>query len=189
MMRHGGFRNRLTAFALLGVILAMFALVAASVPLYSLFCQVTGFSGTTRRAIAAPTEVVMDRLITVRFNASTAPDLDWQFEPLEPSVRVHPGEEQVVTYRAVNHAHEPVTGTATFNVTPHKVGRYFDKLQCFCFTKQRLEAGQSADFQVSFFVDPEIVRDLDTEEVDTITLSYTMFRAKTASTDLSLESR
>ncbi len=114
----------------------------------------------------------------MRFNAETASDLGWEFRPLQESVTVHPGEERVVAYRAVNRTSEKVTGTATFNVTPFKAGIYFNKLQCFCFTKQRLAPGESADLSVSFFVDADILTDPNTRDVDTITLSYTMFRAK-----------
>jgi cytochrome c oxidase assembly protein subunit 11 len=173
-----GRRKGVTVLALCAVLGCMFGLVAASVPLYRLFCQATGYGGTTQRASAAPATEVAGRLITVRFDAETAPDLPWEFRPLQASVKVHPGEEKVIAYRAVNHGKEPVTGTATFNVTPLKAGIYFDKLQCFCFTKQHLDAGQSADLSVSFFVDPDIVGDANTRDVDTITLSYTMFRAK-----------
>jgi cytochrome c oxidase assembly protein subunit 11 len=178
-MHPGGRRNRATVGALLTVVAAMIGLTAASVPLYRLFCQVTGYGGTTQRASAAPDKEVANRLITVRFDASEAPDLGWEFRPLQGSVTVHPGEEKMVAYRAVNLTSAPVTGTATYNVTPAKAGPYFDKLQCFCFTKQHLEPGQSADLTVSFFVDPEIASDPNTRDVDTITLSYTMFRAKT----------
>jgi cytochrome c oxidase assembly protein subunit 11 len=171
--------KRWTVAGLLAVVGVMIGLVSASVPLYRLFCQATGYSGTTQRASAAPTSEIADRLITVRFDADTAPDLNWEFRPLQASVRVHPGEEKVIAYRAVNRNKEPVTGTATFNVTPAKAGIYFDKLQCFCFTKQLLEPGQQTDLTVSFFVDPDIARDPNTQDVDTITLSYTMFRAKT----------
>jgi cytochrome c oxidase assembly protein subunit 11 len=171
-------RNVVTIGALLFVIGAMLGLTAASVPLYRLFCQVTGYGGTTQRATSAPDHAVEGRVITVRFDASTAPGLDWEFHPLQAEVRVHPGEERVVAYRAVNHAKTPVTGTATFNVTPAKAGIYFDKLQCFCFTQQHLEPGEGADLSVSFFVDPDIASDPATADVDTITLSYTMFRAK-----------
>jgi cytochrome c oxidase assembly protein subunit 11 len=171
-------RNVVTIAALLFVIGVMLGLTAASVPLYRLFCQVTGYGGTTQRATNAPDHAVEGRVITVRFDASTAPGLDWEFHPLQAEVRVHPGEERVVAYRAVNHAKTPVTGTATFNVTPAKAGIYFDKLQCFCFTQQHLGPGEGADLSVSFFVDPDIASDPATADVDTITLSYTMFRAK-----------
>jgi cytochrome c oxidase assembly protein subunit 11 len=178
-MAAGRKRNGATAGALLLVVAAMIGVTAASVPLYRLFCQATGFGGTTQRADAPPAKDVAEKLVTVRFDADQAPDLGWEFRPLQASVKVHPGEEKVVAYRAVNLTKRAETGTATFNVTPVKAGIYFDKLQCFCFTKQHLEPGQSAELTVSFFVDPEIVTDPNTRDVDTITLSYTMFRAKT----------
>jgi cytochrome c oxidase assembly protein subunit 11 len=171
-------RNGLTAGLLLSLVAAMIGLTAVSAPLYRLFCQVTGYEGTTQRAGAAPQRQVADRLITVRFDANIAADLAWEFEPLQRSVTVHPGEEKVVAYRARNLTGTPLTGTATFNVTPAKTGIYFDKLQCFCFTRQHLEPGESAELSVKFFVDPDIVGDPQTRDVDTITLSYTMFRAK-----------
>jgi len=172
-------RNARTASGLVVVVLAMVGLSFASVPLYRLFCEATGYSGTTQRATATPDgSTASDALVTVRFNAETASDLGWEFRPLQDQVTVHPGEERVVAYRAVNRTNEPITGTATFNVTPFKAGIYFNKLQCFCFTKQHLAAGESADLSVSFFVDPDILTDPNTRDVDTITLSYTMFRAK-----------
>jgi cytochrome c oxidase assembly protein subunit 11 len=171
-------RNGATVGALLAVVGVMIVLTAASVPLYRLFCQVTGYGGTTQRAQSVPDREVEGRLITVRFDASTAPDLDWEFRPLQATVRVHPGEEKVIAYRAVNRSQVALTGTATFNVTPAKAGIYFDKLQCFCFTRQHLAPGEGADLGVSFFVDPDIAGDPNTADIDTITLSYTMFRAK-----------
>jgi len=171
-------RKGLTAGALLGIVAAMSVLVAFSVPLYRLFCAATGYNGTTQRATEAASEIVKGRTITVRFDANVAPGLDWQFRPEQRSVQVHPGETKVVNYKAFNMSKQPVTGTATFNVTPSKAGLYFYKLQCFCFTAQHLAPGQSADLAVQFFVDPDIVKDHDDDDVDTITLSYTMFRAK-----------
>jgi cytochrome c oxidase assembly protein subunit 11 len=170
-------RNARVASGLAAVVVAMIGLSFAAVPLYRLFCEATGYSGTTQRA-AAPPDTTSDALVTVRFNAETASDLGWEFRPLEDHVTVHPGEERVIAYRAVNRTGETVTGTATFNVTPFKAGIYFNKLQCFCFTKQQLAPGESADLSVSFFVDPDILTDPNTRDVDTITLSYTMFRAK-----------
>jgi len=170
--------NSGTVIALLAVVGVMGGLVAASVPLYRLFCAATGYGGTTQRANAAPADEVRGRLITVRFDAETAPDLPWSFRPVQLQVRVHPGEQKLAVFRAVNRSPEPITGTASYNVTPNKAGLYFDKLQCFCFSKQHLDPGQSADLTVSFFVDPDIVKDPNTTDVDTITLSYTMFRAK-----------
>jgi cytochrome c oxidase assembly protein subunit 11 len=179
MARPRQHRNARVAAGLAAVIVAMIGLSFASVPLYRLFCEATGYSGTTQRADAAPDlTTASDALVTVRFNAETAGDLGWDFRPLQDQVAVRPGEERVIAYRAVNRTSEMVTGTATFNVTPFKAGIYFDKLQCFCFTKQKLAPGESADLTVSFFVDPDILADPNTRDVDTITLSYTMFRAK-----------
>jgi len=171
-------RNRLTVLALLGVIGVMVGLDIAAVPLYRLFCAVTGYNGTTQRAEEAPSAELKDRLVTVRFNADIAADLGWEFRPLVTSVQLHPVEERTIAYRAVNKSHEGITGTATYNVTPTKVGLYFDKIQCFCFTRQHLDPGESKDLTVTFFVDPDIASDPNTRDVDTITLSYTMFRAK-----------
>jgi cytochrome c oxidase assembly protein subunit 11 len=172
-------RNRRTVLALMVVLCAMGGLVVASVPLYRLFCAATGYEGTTQRASAAPAKATQGHLITVRFNASIAPDLPWEFRPEQREVTVHPGEEKVISYRAVNRSAEPIYGRATYNVTPNKAGLYFDKIQCFCFSNQFLAPGQSAELSVSFFVDPDLLKDPDTQDVDTITLSYTMFRAKT----------
>jgi cytochrome c oxidase assembly protein subunit 11 len=172
-------RNARTAARLAVIVLAMVGLTFASVPLYRLFCGATGYAGTTQRAAAPPQASAAGKsLITVRFNAETSNDLGWEFRPLQEQVTVHPGEERVIAYRAVNHTNEPITGTATFNVTPFKAGIYFNKIQCFCFSRQHLAPGESADLSVSFFVDPDISTDANTRDVDTITLSYTMFRAK-----------
>jgi len=116
-------------------------------------------------------------VVTVRFDANIAPDIDWTFSPPAP-VQLHPGEEHTVAYYAVNKSREPLVGTATYNVTPGKAGLYFDKIQCFCFTRQSLAPGESKDLAVTFFVDPDIATDPNTRDVDTITLSYTMFRAE-----------
>ena len=171
-------RKRVTVGVLLGVVGAMVVLVSFSVPLYRLFCAATGYNGATQRAEVAPDEVVKGRTITVRFDANTAPGLPWDFHPDQRSVTVHPGETKLIHYHAVNRSAQDTTGTATFNVTPSKAGLYFDKLQCFCFTKQHLKPGESAELGVQFFVDPDIVEDVNAADVDTITLSYTMFRAK-----------
>jgi cytochrome c oxidase assembly protein subunit 11 len=169
-------RTAATVLPLAAVVAAMVGLSFASVPLYRLFCQATGYGGTTQRAASAPKEVA-DAVITVRFDAESAPDLGWEFRPVTPEIRLHPGEQREVFFRAVNRSAEAVTGTATYNVTPTKSGIYFDKLQCFCFTEQRLLPGESRDMGVVFFVDPDVLRDPNTREVRTITLSYTMFRA------------
>lgn len=170
-------RRHWTASGLLLVVGCMLGLVGASVPLYRLFCTVTGYNGTTQRADAAPVKTVAGRTITVRFDANVAPGLDWEFRRLQTSVQVHPGETKTIAYRAVNRGPSAVTGTAAFNVTPAKTGLYFDKLQCFCFTRQYLAPGASRDLTVTFFVDPDIANDPNDADVDTITLSYSMFRA------------
>ena len=171
-------RKGATALLLVSVVAGMAGLSFASVPLYRLFCQATGVGGTTQRADSAPANA-SDVVVTIRFDAETAPDLGWEFHPLQDAVTVHPGEQRQIFYRAVNKTTQPVTASATFNVTPAKSGIYFDKLQCFCFSEQHLEPGESADMGVVFFVDPDILTDPNTTELRTITLSYTIFRAHT----------
>ena len=171
--------KRRTVLVVFGILAAMTALVSMSVPIYRLFCAATGYEGTTQRASAAPSTEVKDRLITVRFNANTAPDLPWDFRPMQGEVKVHPGEQKLAKFFAANRSAERITGHAVYNVTPDKAGLYFDKLQCFCFTDEYLDPGQSAELDVQFFVDPDIVKDPNTTDIDTITLSYTMFRSKT----------
>jgi cytochrome c oxidase assembly protein subunit 11 len=174
-------RNRRTVVSLLMVIVGMGCLAYASVPLYRIFCQVTGFGGTTQRAETAPAEAAA-RVITVRFDATVA-DVPWEFEPAQRTLAVRVGETALATYRAHNRSRQPVTGTATFNVTPPKAGQYFDKIQCFCFSEQTLGAGQSVDMPVSFFIDPALLADHNLDDVHTITLSYTFFRAKNQAAD------
>ncbi len=170
-------RNRRIAALLVTVPLAMGALAWASAPLYRLFCQVTGFGGTPGTAAEAPQAAADAPSIEIRFNADIAPDLDWRFGPVERAVTVRLGEPALAFYRAENLGDEPVTGAAVFNVTPLKAGAYFSKIDCFCFTEQRLGPGESADMPVSFFVDPEIATDPNVRDVGTITLSYTFFRS------------
>jgi len=171
-------RNRRIAALLVTVPLAMGALAWASAPLYRLFCQVTGFGGTPGTAAEAPQAAADAPSIEIRFNADIAPDLDWRFGPVEQAVTVRLGEPALAFYRAENLGDEPVTGAAVFNVTPLKAGAYFSKIDCFCFTEQRLGPGESADMPVSFFVDPEIADDPNVRDVGTITLSYTFFRSE-----------
>src|SRR5262249_3879944 len=166
--------NALTVLGACAVILAMVGLTAASVPLYRLFCQVTGYGGTTQVARQAPGASELPA-ITVRFDAEVDPTLPWRFQPVEHEVVVRPGEQRLAFYEATNLADHPVVGRATFNVTPHKVGGYFDKLQCFCFDEQTLAPHATAQLAVSFFVDPALLADADTREVRDITLSYTFF--------------
>ena len=168
-------QKAVTAALLGGLVAGMVGLSFAAVPLYRIFCQVTGFEGTTQRASAPPGQVA-SRVITVRFNADTDPALPWRFEPAQTALKVKVGEEATAFYRAKNLARESVVGQAVFNVTPLKAGLYFDKIQCFCFSEQRLSAGESADMPVVFFVNPDLLKDRNMDDVDTITLSYTFYR-------------
>lgn len=173
-------RNLAAAALLFGTAAGMAGLAYASVPLYRLFCQVTGFGGTTRVAAEAP-GAVAGRVVTVRFDANVARDLPWRFEPVVPAVKVAVGENVLAFYRARNVSNAPITGTATFNVTPHKAGSFFAKVECFCFTEQTLAPGETVELPVSFFIDPAILKDPEAEDVGEITLSYTFFRALAAS--------
>ena len=170
-------RNRRTFAALALVALGMVGLAYASVPLYRLFCQVTGFGGTPQRVAAAPEMPAgaNERFVTIRFNADIVGPLPWRFEPVQREIVVKVGERLLAFYRATNLADREITGQATYNVTPDKAGRFFDKIDCFCFTEQRLAAGETAEMPVSFFVDPSILLDRGMDEVKTITLSYTFF--------------
>ena len=153
----------------------------ASVPLYRMFCQITGYGGTTDRADISdlPTETY-DREITVRFNTDTYGKLGWEFVPLQKSQTVKVGEHKLAFFKVRNTKNTTTKGTATFNVTPHKVGQYFMKVQCFCFEEQPLAAGEEMEIPVSYYVDPDILNDEDAAEVSTITLSYTFFPIKNA---------
>jgi len=165
-----------TLMALLGLIAIMVALVVASESLYRLFCQVTGYGGTTQKADAS-TGVILGRDMTIRFNSDVNKELPWYFKPVQRSVKVKIGEEALIFYKAINNSKETITGTATFNVTPFKAAPYFNKIDCFCFTEQTLAPGEEVDMPVSFFIDPDIADDKRLEEVKEITLSYTFFKA------------
>jgi len=169
-------RHRRLALVLVAGVAAMIGLTYASVPFYRIFCQVTGFGGYTQRADHAPS-AALERMVTVRFNADVNVGLPWLFAPLQREVRVHVGETGMAYFRAQNMAGRRVTGQATFNVTPDKAGLYFTKIACFCFNEQALEPGQSVDMPVTFFVDPKLASDPKMADVQTITLSYTFFRA------------
>jgi len=169
-------RHGTTVILLLAVVAGMAGLTAAAVPLYRIFCAATGYGGATQRASVAP-EDVSKALVTVRFNTEIDPGLNWEFRPLVDEVRVHPGEQKQVFFRAVNRSKQGITARAVYNVTPTKIGIYFDKLQCFCFNAQYLAPGESKDMGVVFFVDPDLLKDPDTSDVRTITLSYSMFKA------------
>lgn len=156
------------------VAMGMVGVAYAAVPLYQIFCQITGFGGTTQRADASPQQA-LDQKITVAFDANVNASLSWEFVPSQHSQTIRIGEQTLAFYKAMNTGTRPVTGTATFNVTPVGAGVYFSKIECFCFTEQTLQPGQSIDMPVSYFVDPDIVKDPDMKSVKTITLSYTFY--------------
>ena len=171
-----GKRNRWTLVSCVGIVLGMTALSFAAVPLYDLFCRVTGYGGTTQKVAKSSGEIV-DRIVRIRFDASVNSSLDWQFQPVQREISIKIGESAVAFYRARNLSATRSKGTATYNVTPLKAGKYFNKIDCFCFTEQSLEPGKSADMPVTFFVDPAIAKDKNLDDVKTITLSYTFFAA------------
>ncbi len=160
-----------------GIVFGMFALTFAAVPLYRMFCEKTGHGGTTQVAKSRP-DRIEDRVITVRFNADTHSDLPWDFKPLQKEIKVKAGEVGLAFYHGKNLSPSHTAGMAIYNVTPHKAGIYFNKVECFCFLEQHLEGSQETDFPVQFFIDPDIAKDPTLDDVDTITLSYTFFRFK-----------
>ena len=168
-------RNGRTAALFFALVAAMVGVAYASVPLYRLFCQVTGFAGTTQRAAGDAAPGPVGRMIGVRFDANHAPSLPWTFAPTESHRRVAIGARYITNFTARNLSERPVTGRASFNVTPSQAGAYFTKIQCFCFTEQRLAPGQEVQMPVVFFVDPKILDDPNARDIDEITLSYTFY--------------
>jgi cytochrome c oxidase assembly protein subunit 11 len=169
-------RNGRTAMLAALLVVAMVGLAYASVPLYRLFCQVTGFGGTPIRAAEMDSSIqATGKIISVRFDANTSSALPWQFKPEEHVQRVALGARDMAFYTAKNLGDKPVTGTATFNVTPSQAGQYFTKIQCFCFTEQTLKPGEEMRMPVVFFVDPKILEDPHARKIDEITLSYTFY--------------
>lgn len=163
-----------TAAKLVGVAVVMASLSFAAVPFYDWFCRVTGFGGTTAVAETAPTEI-LDQTIRIRFDASTAQGMPWEFKPVQRTMTVRIGENALAFYEAYNPTDRVVGGTASYNVTPDAAGGYFSKIACFCFTEQILQPGERVEMPVSFFVDPEIVKDREGKFVKEITLSYTFY--------------
>lgn len=170
-------RNRRVALMASGVALGMLGLAYASVPLYSLFCEATGFGGTTQIAANAPASPSA-KSITIRFDANIDGALSWIFHPKELRQETRIGEVAMAYYIARNTGKEEATGTAVFNVTPPEAGIYFNKISCFCFTEQHLVPGQSVEMPVQYFVDPAILEDADTKTIREITLSYTFYPAR-----------
>ncbi|NJM33664.1 MAG: cytochrome c oxidase assembly protein [Rhodomicrobium sp.] len=174
--QHAQNANRRLAAGLALFAAVMVGLSFAAVPLYRIFCQVTGYGGTTQKA-DAPSARVVDRVITVRFDASVSSDLKWSFRPVEREVQVKIGENKLAFYEAANKTGAPLSGTASFNVTPEIAGSYFSKIECFCFVEQTLQPGQRVDMPVSFFIDPAILDDPDARRIEEIVLSYTFFKS------------
>ena len=170
--------NARLAWRLVAVVGGMLGLAYAAVPLYEAFCKATGFNGTPLVAQEGERPIVA-RTVKVRFDSNVDPNLAWRFEPLQREIKVHLGEEKLVHFRATNVSQRPIVGTATYNVTPERTAGWFNKVQCFCFTEQLLQPGQSVDMPVIFFVDAEMAKDRRYDDIRTITLSYTFYEAKT----------
>ena len=179
-------KNRKTGGLVLLVVAGMVGLSFASVPLYRLFCQVTGFGGTTQISQILP-DKILERSVTVKFNADVNRALPWDFRPQQREITVHIGEKALIAYAARNKIARPTAGTAIYNVTPLKVGKYFHKIQCFCFDEQILGPGQKVSMPVMFYIDPAMDEDPGMEDVSVITLSYTFFPADSSALEQGLD--
>lgn len=179
-------RNKRTVRWVLGVVVAMVGLSYASVPLYNLFCRMTGFDGTAKLAEAAP-DHELARTITVKFNTDTAQDLPWNFKAEERQITLPVGRKALINFRAENYTNAPVTGTAVYSITPAKAGKFFRKIECFCFGEQLLTPGQTMDMPVIFFIDPAIADAPDLDDLTTITLSYSFFRTESERLEQALQ--
>ena len=169
-------RNRRTMLTMAGVGLSMLALGFASVPLYRIFCEQTGFGGTTMRADAnVQVQEAAGHTMSIRFDSNVQPGMPWQFYPEHRTDTVTVGRKDMAIFIAKNMSDKPVTGTASFNVTPSQAGAYFTKIQCFCFTEQTLQPGEEVRMPVLYFVDPKILDDPDNKDTQQITLSYTFY--------------
>jgi cytochrome c oxidase assembly protein subunit 11 len=166
--------KRKTVLQTVSLVVFMGALAWASVPLYDWFCRVTGFGGVTNTAQTG-SDVILDKTIKIRFDASLDRDMPWEFKPVERQVEMRIGETGMVFYEAYNPTNRPVAGTASYNVTPYEAGNFFTKIDCFCFEQQVLQPGERVEMPVTFFVDPEIVDDRDAKYTKVITLSYTFY--------------
>ena len=166
----------------------MVGMAYAAVPLYQLFCQVTGYNGTTQRA-EQYSDVILDRTIKVTFDANVSTDLNWDFKPVQSSITPRIGETVEVKFIATNRSPVPTSGTAVFNVTPMDAAAYFNKVECFCFTETTLQPGQSYEMPVVFYIDPEIVKHRRTRDLSTLTLSYTFYPTKTEKPVASLQGK
>jgi cytochrome c oxidase assembly protein subunit 11 len=168
-------RNKQTLITVSSIAIGMFALAFAFVPLYNIFCKVTGYGGATQTSIIAP-EVIGKRNLKIFFNSDIANDLNWSFKTSQRYITLFPGEEKLAFFEAVNLSEQDLWGTATYNVTPEVAGKYFNKIECFCFTEQMIKGRGKASFPVSFFIDPEIENDPYLKNLKEITLSYSFFK-------------
>lgn len=166
--------NRVVVGTCLAFVAGMVGMAYAAVPLYDMFCRVTGYNGTTQRVEQA-SDVILDEKVKVTFDANTSGGLPWEFKPVQRDIDIRIGETVQVMYRAKNLSSKPTTGQATFNVTPMQAGAYFNKVQCFCFTETTLQPGEEMEMPVVFFVDPDIVKAVETKDIKTLTLSYTFY--------------
>ena len=183
-------RNGRTAIGLSAVVVGMVGLAFASEPLYRIFCQVTGYAGTTQVASEAPLkDEVLDRIVSVRFDANVNTKLPWRFRPVQREINVRVGEQALAFFEATNLSDKPLVGTASFNVTPYKAAIHFNKIDCFCFTQQVLMPGQTVQMPVTFFVDAEMAEDTGAMDLRTITLSYTFFRDEDQSAAVELAAK
>jgi cytochrome c oxidase assembly protein subunit 11 len=170
-------RDLLVAACCGAVVVGMVGAAYAAVPLYSWFCKATGFGGTTQVAEKAP-DRILGRTLTIRFDSNVTPGLPWKFQPEQNEIKVRVGEVATVHYKVVNKAARDIAGQASYNVSPPTVGGYFNKINCFCFTEQRLKAGETREMAVVFYIDPSITADRDQNDLNTITLSYTFYRQR-----------
>ena len=170
-------RDVLVASCCGAVVAGMVGAAYASVPFYNWFCKTTGFGGTTQVAESAP-DHVLGRTLTIRFDSNVSAGLPWKFQPEQNAIQVRIGEVATVHYKVVNEAAREIAAQASYNVSPPTVGAYFDKINCFCFTEQRLKPGETRDMTVVFYVDPAIAKDRDQNDLNVITLSYTFYRLR-----------
>ena len=169
-------QNKKVIFIIIFIGMLMLSLSYAAVPLYDIFCRVTGFGGTTQIASSAPGSTGHPN-INIRFESNITDSLNWDFYSKTKTVKIPMGEEKTIYYFAKNLSDEPIVGTATFNVTPAKAGQYFMKIDCFCFVEQLLNPGESMNMPVTFFIDPDLYKDENVQEVNEITLSYTFMKS------------
>ncbi len=179
--------NKRVVLSLVAIVAFMGAMGIAAIPFYNWFCSVTGYGGTTAVASSGQAAEILDQTMAIRFDASTERDMPWTFKPVQREMEIRIGEVGLAFYEAYNPTDRVVAGTASYNVTPHTAGGYFTKIDCFCFTEQVLQPGETVQMPVTFYVDPEIVNDRDGKFVKAITLSYTFYETDLPSEQVKLE--